>query len=68
MREEGSIKCTGQIDTQVKIRGFRIEVGEIDVFLSQHPYVCDNIAVLLRHKNEEQTLVTYFVPETGRWF
>ncbi|KAG8406556.1 large subunit of alpha-aminoadipate reductase [Metarhizium acridum] len=68
MREDGSVECTGRIDTQVKIRGFRIELSEIDISLSQHPYVRDNITVIRRDKNEEQTLVTYFVPETRRWF
>ncbi|TGJ81173.1 hypothetical protein E0Z10_g7591 [Xylaria hypoxylon] len=68
MREDGSVECTGRLDTQVKIRGFRIELGEIDITLSQHPYVRDNITVVRRDKNEEQTLVTYFVPETKRWF
>lgn len=68
MREDGSVECIGRLDTQVKIRGFRIELGEIDVTLSQHPYVRDNITVVRRDKNEEQTLVTYFVPETKRWF
>lgn len=68
MREDGSIECTGRIDTQVKIRGFRIELSEIDIALSRHPYVRDNITVLRRDKNEEHTLVAYFVPETKRWF
>ncbi|KAL3953375.1 hypothetical protein ACCO45_013318 [Purpureocillium lilacinum] len=66
-REDGSVECTGRIDSQVKIRGFRIELGEIDASLSQHPYVRENITVVRRDKNEEQTLVTYFVPEIKRW-
>ncbi|OAA38789.1 aminoadipate reductase enzyme [Cordyceps fumosorosea ARSEF 2679] len=68
MREDGNVECIGRIDTQVKIRGFRIELSEIDVTLSQHPYIRDNITIVRRDKNEEQTLVTYFVPETKRWF
>ncbi len=52
----------------MKIRGFRIELGEIDVNLSQHPFVRENVTTVRRDKNEEQTLVTYFVPETKRWF
>ncbi|KAI1812349.1 hypothetical protein GGS20DRAFT_26378 [Poronia punctata] len=68
VRPDGSIECTGRIDSQVKIRGFRIELGEIDVYLSQHPFVRENVTVLRRDKDEEQTLVTYFVPETKRWF
>jgi L-aminoadipate-semialdehyde dehydrogenase len=68
VRPDGSIECTGRIDSQVKIRGFRIELGEIDINLSQHPFVRENVTVVRRDKDEEPTLVTYFVPETKRWF
>ena len=67
LRPDGSVECTGRIDTQVKIRGFRVELGEIDVLLSQHPFVRENTTVFRRDKNEEHTLVTYFIPETKRW-
>jgi L-aminoadipate-semialdehyde dehydrogenase len=67
IREDGSAECVGRVDLQVKIRGFRIELGEIDVHLSQHKFVRENITVVRRDKDEEQTLVTYFVPETKRW-
>ncbi|POR34804.1 L-aminoadipate-semialdehyde dehydrogenase [Tolypocladium paradoxum] len=68
LRPDGSVECTGRIDSQVKIRGFRIELGEIDACLSQHPFVRENLTIVRRDKNEEQTLVTYFVPEINRWF
>uniref|UniRef100_A0A0B7JZA4 Alpha-aminoadipate reductase n=1 Tax=Bionectria ochroleuca TaxID=29856 RepID=A0A0B7JZA4_BIOOC len=67
-RPEGGVECTGRIDSQVKIRGFRIELGEVDAHLSRHPYVRENVTLVRRDKNEEHTLVTYFVPETKRWF
>ena len=67
LRADGSVECLGRIDSQVKIRGFRIELGEIDGNLSQHPFVRQNMTVVRRDRNEEQTLVTYFVPETKRW-
>ncbi|KJR82106.1 L-aminoadipate-semialdehyde dehydrogenase [Sporothrix schenckii 1099-18] len=67
-RPDGSVECTGRIDSQVKIRGFRIELGEIDAHLSQHPFLRENVTLVRRDKNEEHTLVTYFVPETKRWF
>jgi L-2-aminoadipate reductase len=67
LRADGSIECLGRIDSQVKIRGFRIELGEIDAHLSQHPFVRENVTVVRRDKDEEQTLVAYFVPETKRW-
>ncbi|KAI8370997.1 L-aminoadipate-semialdehyde dehydrogenase [Blakeslea trispora] len=61
-RPDGNVECTGRADDQVKIRGFRIELGEIDTHLSQHSYVRENVTLVRRDKNEEQTLVAYFVP------
>ncbi|KAI8997523.1 L-aminoadipate-semialdehyde dehydrogenase [Pilobolus umbonatus] len=61
-RPDGNVECTGRADDQVKIRGFRIELGEIDTHLSQHPSIRENVTLVRRDKNEEQTLVTYFVP------
>lgn len=61
-RPDGQVECTGRADDQVKIRGFRIELGEIDTHLSQHPLVRENVTLVRRDKNEEPTLVSYFVP------
>ncbi|KAI9475652.1 MAG: L-aminoadipate-semialdehyde dehydrogenase [Benjaminiella poitrasii] len=61
-RPDGNVECTGRADDQIKIRGFRIELGEIDTHLSQHPCVRENVTLVRRDKNEEQTLVAYFVP------
>lgn len=57
------MECSGRADDQVKIRGFRIELGEIDTHLSQHPLVRENVTLLRRNKDEEPTLVSYFVPD-----
>jgi L-aminoadipate-semialdehyde dehydrogenase len=59
---DGIVECVGRADDQVKIRGFRIELGEIDTHLSQHPRVRENVTLVRRDRNEEQTLVSYFVP------
>ena len=67
IRADGSVEYTTRIDSQVKIRGFRIELGEIDIYVSQHPFVRENVTLVRRDKDEEPTLVTYFVPETKRW-
>ncbi|ORX94094.1 L-aminoadipate-semialdehyde dehydrogenase [Basidiobolus meristosporus CBS 931.73] len=61
-KPDGCVECTGRADDQIKIRGFRIELGEIDTHLSQHPLVRENVTLVRRDKNEEQTLVSYFVP------
>ncbi|CAO3595035.1 unnamed protein product [Absidia cylindrospora] len=61
-RPDGTVECTGRADDQVKIRGFRIELGEIDTHLSQHGMIRENVTLVRRDKNEEQTLVAYFVP------
>lgn len=63
----GDVECSGRADDQVKIRGFRIELGEIDTHLSQHPLVRENITLVRRDKFEEQTLVSYVVPQVSAW-
>ena len=63
----GDVECSGRADDQVKIRGFRIELGEIDTHLSQHPLVRENITLVRRDKFEEQTLVSYIVPQISAW-
>ncbi|QBM87771.1 aminoadipate-semialdehyde dehydrogenase precursor [Metschnikowia aff. pulcherrima] len=60
---DGNVECCGRADDQVKIRGFRIELGEIDTHLSQHPLVRENVTLVRRDKNEEQTLISYIVPK-----
>lgn len=54
-------------DGQVKIRGFRIELGEIDTYLSQHSLVKENVTLLRRNKDEEPTIVSYFVIDLAKW-
>ncbi|TPX13456.1 uncharacterized protein E0L32_006186 [Thyridium curvatum] len=66
-RPDGTVECTGRVDNQVKIRGFRIELGEIDTYLSQHPFIRENVTMVRRDKDEEPTLVSYIVPEAKRW-
>lgn len=63
----GDVECSGRADDQVKIRGFRIELGEIDTHLSQHPLIRENVTLVRRDKFEEQTLVSYVVPNMGEW-
>jgi L-2-aminoadipate reductase len=63
----GDVECSGRADDQVKIRGFRIELGEIDTHLSQHPLVRENVTLVRRDKFEEQTLISYIVPNMNEW-
>ncbi|CAG7949805.1 unnamed protein product [Penicillium olsonii] len=63
----GDVECSGRADDQVKIRGFRIELGEIDTHLSRHPLVRENVTLVRRDKDEEPTLVSYFVPNMTKW-
>ncbi|KAM4067251.1 AMP-binding enzyme [Hirsutella rhossiliensis] len=56
VRADGSVECTGRIDSQVKIRGFRIELGEIDILLSQHPFVRENVTVDDGEAIEQETV------------
>ncbi|KAK5109035.1 hypothetical protein LTR62_007583 [Meristemomyces frigidus] len=64
---DGNVECVGRADDQVKIRGFRIELGEIDTHLSQHPLIRENVTLVKRDHNEEQILVSYYVPEMQKW-
>ena len=66
-RSDGSVECTGRVDSQVKIRGFRVELGEIDTHLSRHPYIRENVTMLRRDEGEDQQLVSYIVPEARQW-
>lgn len=63
----GDVECVGRADDQVKIRGFRIELGEIDKYLSDHEMILDNVTLVRRNKDEEQTLVSYIVPDMQKW-
>ena len=63
----GDVECVGRADDQVKIRGFRIELGEIDKYLSDHDMVIDNVTLVRRNKDEEQTLASYIVPDMQKW-
>ncbi|RAL64359.1 hypothetical protein DID88_001835 [Monilinia fructigena] len=65
--QTGDVECVGRADDQVKIRGFRIELGEIDKYLSDHVMVMDNVTLVRRNKDEEQTLVSYIVPDMQKW-
>ena len=64
---DGNVECVGRADDQVKIRGFRIELGEIDTHLSQHPLIRENVTLVKRDHNEEQILVSYYVPDMKKW-
>ena len=64
---DGNVECTGRADNQIKIRGFRIELGEIDSHLSANPLVRENVTLVRRDKDEEQTLVSYIVPDLHQW-
>ena len=63
----GDVEAFGRADDQVKIRGFRIELGEIETHLSQHPLIRENVTLVRRDKFEEQTLVSYVVPNMKEW-
>ncbi|WP_414620776.1 non-ribosomal peptide synthetase [Calothrix sp. CCY 0018] len=61
---DGNIEFLGRIDNQVKIRGFRVELGEIEVFLGQHPNVREAVVVVDREEADNPQLVAYIVPST----
>ncbi|WP_414589464.1 non-ribosomal peptide synthetase [Scytonema sp. PCC 10023] len=59
---DGSIEYLGRLDHQIKIRGFRIEPQEIEMVLSQHPTVRQNVVILREDIIGCKRLVAYVVP------
>ncbi|HSF38648.1 MAG TPA: amino acid adenylation domain-containing protein, partial [Thermoanaerobaculia bacterium] len=62
---DGTIELLGREDFQVKVQGYRIELGEIEAALLQHPSVRAAVVAVLGGRQEEKTLVAYFVPAEG---
>jgi amino acid adenylation domain-containing protein/non-ribosomal peptide synthase protein (TIGR01720 family) len=65
---DGHIEYLGRIDNQVKIRGFRIELGEIETVLSQHPFVQENVVIVLPESSNHKQLIAYLVPNPDQVF
>ncbi|TKA82073.1 hypothetical protein B0A55_01519 [Friedmanniomyces simplex] len=64
---DGNVECVGRADDQVKIRSFRVELGEVDTHLSRHDLIRENVTLAVRDHNEEQILVSYYVPDMKNW-
>lgn len=63
---DGNIRYLGRLDHQVKLRGFRIELGEIEATLTQHPAVQEAVVILRQYNSDDQRLIAYVVPDSGR--
>ena len=60
---DGSIVFEGRKDFQIKIRGFRVELGEVEMALSEHPAVCENVVVAGENELGEKRLLAYVVAD-----
>jgi amino acid adenylation domain-containing protein len=58
---DGSVTCTGRLDSQVKIRGLRIELDAIERLLRSHPDVLDAVVLKKDDGRDNEVLVAYVV-------
>lgn len=59
--KQGIYAYFGRIDRQIKIRGYRVELGEIELWLKQHPMIQDALIKLTEDQNGQQTLLAYCI-------
>ncbi|ASZ12182.1 non-ribosomal peptide synthetase [Chitinophaga pendula] len=62
---DGNFEYLGRADQQVKIRGFRVEPGEVENIMNALPVVAANCVVTRRDMMGVNSLVCYYVPDTG---
>ncbi|MCD9188137.1 MAG: amino acid adenylation domain-containing protein [Pyrinomonadaceae bacterium] len=62
---DGNIEFLGRADFQLKIRGFRIEPGEIEIVLSQSPFVSEAVVTAFEFSEFDKRLIAYVVPKNG---
>lgn len=60
-RPDGNLEFLGRFDDQAKVRGFRVEPGEIEVALSRHAAVRENVVVARENGQGSHHLVAYVV-------
>ena len=58
---DGNIEYLGRVDNQVKINGFRVELGEIEIAITQHPWVRQAVVIVWQVHVNDQRLVAYFI-------
>ncbi|MCA9582011.1 MAG: AMP-binding protein, partial [Myxococcales bacterium] len=61
----GYLEFLGRVDNQVKLRGFRIELGEVETAMEAVDGVAQAVA-MVRSDDGSDSLVAYYVAETGR--
>ncbi len=62
--EDGSLELLGRKDDQVKVRGYRIELGEITACIDQYEMVAENLVLIKKDSQGNNTLVAYLVSKT----
>ncbi|WP_197363218.1 non-ribosomal peptide synthetase, partial [Streptomyces clavuligerus] len=67
---DGSVVCSGRVDSQVKVRGFRVEPAEVEIaitrFAADHPGLTEAAVVARGREGNDSFLAAFLVGDPDR--